>query len=136
MPDDLQAEQLLVDSLNAYLLKEKKNILRRQINLLDKKQALLLRRTYFKGLLRLIGEIGIRRSFQLADQLKQTRLSEYSAFFLLDPKIRYVMALRYDAQFTVEEIEEILQIPRYEVIEKIHNGRFLLLNESNKGVTL
>jgi hypothetical protein len=45
-----------------------------------------------------------------------------------------VLSLRYEAQFTVEEIEEIVQMPRYEVIEKIHNGRFLLMNDLNKVV--
>jgi hypothetical protein len=136
IPDDLQAEQLLIDSLNAYLLKEKKNILRKEVNLLNKKDAQLLRRNYFKGLLRLMSEIGLRRSLQLGDQLKKTKPSDYASFFSLDPKIRMVMTLRYDAQFSVDEIEEILQSPRYEIIEKIHNGRFLLLNDLNKGVSL
>ena len=35
-----------------------------------------------------------------------------------------------------EEIEEIVQLPRFEVIEKIHNGRFLLLNDLNQGLSL
>jgi hypothetical protein len=136
IPDDLQAEQLLIDCLNAYLLKEKKNIIKKEVNLLSKKEAQILRRNYFKGLLRLMSEIGVRRSFQLGDQLKKTRPNEYSSFFSLEPKIRMVMTLRYDAQFTVEEILDVLQLPRHEVIEKIHNGRFLLLNNLNKGVSL
>jgi hypothetical protein len=44
------------------------------------------------------------------------------------------MKLRFENQFTVEEIEEIAQLPKYEVIEKLHNGRFLLLNDLNRGV--
>lgn len=134
IPDDLQAEQLVVDSLNAYLLKERKSILRREINLTSKKETQILRRVIYKGILKYMCDIGSRRSVQLLEQMKVTRPSEYEAFYALDPKVRFVIALRYDAQFSVEEIEEVVSMPRYEVIEKIHNGRFLLLNDLNQGV--
>jgi hypothetical protein len=133
IPDDLQAEQLVIDGLNAYLLKEKKSILRRDINLTDKKETQILRRILFKGVLRYMSDIGIRRSSQLIEQMKVSRPVDYSAYYSLEPKVRLVMSLRYEAQFTVEEIEEVVQMPRYEVIEKIHNGRFLLMNDLNQG---
>ena len=136
IPDDLQAEQLIIDSLNAYVLKERKTILRKELDMTNKKNVLLYRRTLFKGLLRYMCEIGMRRSGQLLEQMKVLRPDDYSAFYALDSKVRFVIALRYEAQFTVEEIEEIVQIPRYEVIEKVHNGRFLLMNDLNKGVSL
>lgn len=136
IPDDLQAEQLVIDSLNAYLIKEKKSILKREVNLEVKKDAQIARRLVFKGLLRYMCDIGARRANQLGEFTKVNRPEEYSAFYSLDAKIRFVISLRYEAQFTVEEIEEIVQMPRFEVIEKIHNGRFLLLNDLNKGVSV
>jgi DNA-directed RNA polymerase specialized sigma24 family protein len=136
MPDDLQAEQLVVDSLNAFLIKEKKALLKREIDLENKKESQILRRSYFKILLRYMSEIGLRRSMQLADQLRQGRPEEYAPFYSLEPKVRMVMSLRYEAQFSVEEIEEITHLPRFEIIEKIHNGRFLLLNHSKGEVNL
>ncbi len=136
LPDDLQAEQLIIDSLNAYLLKEKKNILRREVDVTSKKDMQILRRFYFKGILRYLSDIGIRRAIQLGEQMRLSRPEDYAVFYGLDPKIRFVIALRYEAQLSVEEIEDILQLPRFEVIEKIHNGRFLLLNDLNKGVSL
>jgi hypothetical protein len=136
IPDDLQSEQLVIDSLNAYLIKERKNILRREVDMTSKKDLQLLRRFYFKGILNHMCEIGTRRSTQLIEQLRVGLSKEYSAYYSLDAKVRFVMALRYDALFSVEEIEDILQLPRYEVIEKIHNGRFLLLNDLNKGMSL
>jgi DNA-directed RNA polymerase specialized sigma24 family protein len=136
IPDDLQAEQLVIDSLNAYLLKERKSILRKEVDIEQKKEAQVLRRMYFKGILRYMGDIGVRRSAQLSEQMKTFRPDEFIQFYSLEAKVRFVIALRYDAQFTVEEIEEIVQMPRYEVIEKIHNGRFLLLNDLNKGVSV
>jgi DNA-directed RNA polymerase specialized sigma24 family protein len=136
IPDDLQAEQLVIDSLNAYLIKEKKSILRKEMDITSKKNFQVMRRSYMKGLLRYMCDIGVRRSVQLIEQMKVMRPTEYAAFYSLDPKIRFVMGLRYDAQFSVEEIEEIVQMPRYEVIEKLHNGRFLLMNDLNKGVSV
>lgn len=135
IPDDLQAEQLVIDALNAYLLKEKKHILQaRSLEELAKKDVQLQRRHHFKGISRHLVHIGIRRSLQLTDQMKLTRPSEFQAFYGLEPKVRLVVSLRYDFQFTVDEIEDILSMPRYEVIEKLHNGRFLLLNDINAGV--
>lgn len=136
VPDDLQAEQLVIDGLNAYLLKEKKSIQNREADFEDKKHTQLLRRFYFKGILRYMCEIGVRRSLQLSEQMRLDRPANYSAFYSLEPKVRLVMSLRYEAQFTVEEIEEIVQIPRFEVIERIHNGRFLLLNDLNQGMSV
>lgn len=134
IPDDLQAEQLVVDGFNAYLLKEKKNILLKNVDFSNRKETGALRRMYFKGILRYIGDIGIRRSSQLIEQLKLTIPAEYRPFYSLDAKVRLVMCLRFDAKLSVEDIEEVLLMARYAVIEKIHNGRFLLINDLNKGV--
>jgi len=136
IPDDLQAEQLVIDSINAYLLKERKSIMKREVDMTSKKETQFIRRTYFKSILKYLCDIGVRRSLQLTEQMKVLRPSEFAPFYALEPKVRFVISLRYEAQFSVEEIEEIVQMPRYEVIEKIHNGRFLLLNDLNKGVTL
>ncbi len=136
IPDDLQAEQLVIDGLNAYLLKERKSIMRRELDLSSKKETQLARRILYKGILRYVCDIGARRSTQIHEHVKKNLPKEYTSFYSLDPKVRFVISLRYEAQFSVDEIEEIVQMPRYEVIEKIHNGRFLLLNDLNKGVTV
>ena len=136
IPDDLQAEQLVIDSFNAFLLRERKKLMAREVDLVSKNGSQILRRQYFKGILQHMLEIGVRRSIQLSEQIKVSRPQEYVPYYSLEPKVRFVMSLRYDAQFSVEEIEEIVQMPRYEVIEKIHNGRFLLLSDLNRGVNV
>ncbi len=132
IPDDLQAEQLVIDSFNAFLIKEKKMILAsREYESMSKKELLVKRRTIFKNILFHMTQIGVRRSGQLTDQTQQT---DFKTYFGLEAKVRLVMTLRFDFQFTVEEIEEITGMIKYEVIEKLHNGRFLLLSEINRGV--
>jgi hypothetical protein len=136
VPDDLQSEQLVIDSVNAYLIKEKKTILRKEIDLLSKKETQIYRRILFKGILRYLTDIGTRRSLQLSEQMRLTRPQEYAAYFSLEPQVRLILKLRFELQFSVDEIGEITQMPRYEVIEKVHNGRFLLMNDLNKGVSI
>lgn len=136
IPDDLQAEQLVIDSFNAYILKERKKLISKEIDPNNKKDVQLQRRISFKGILQYMLEIGVRRSVQLSEQLKVSRPDGYGPYYSLEPKVRFVISLRYDAQFSVDEIEEIVQMPRYEVIEKIHNGRFLLLSDLNRGVNI
>lgn len=133
VPDDLQAEQLVIDGVNAYLLKERKFILNKEVDLQNRKDVQVIRRVVLRGILKYLVGIGIRRSVQLSEQMRLNRPEDFAPYYSLDPKVRLVLRLRYDAQFTAEEIEDIMQIPRYEVIEKIHNGRFLLINDLNKG---
>lgn len=136
IPDDLQAEQLVIDGLNAFLIKEKKSILRKEFNTKDSREAQVLRKIYFKGILNYLAEIGVRRSIQMQEQTKTTRPAEFATFYNLEPKVRLIVSLRYECQFNIEEIEEIARMPRYEVIEKIHNGKFLMMNDLNRGVDL
>src|SRR5690606_23396090 len=136
IPDDLQAEQLVIDGLNAFLLNEQKEIVGREVDLEGNKDFQILGRKYFKGILAHISSICVRRSAQLSHQTKAGLPENYKAFFALEPKIRAATYLRYISQLSVDEIEDVLQIPRFEVIEKLHNGRFLLLNDLNKGMYL
>lgn len=134
LPDDLQAEQLVIDSINAFLVKESSTLLKREVKPTDKKEIQLLRRTYYKQILKNLSDIGARRSFQLKEQMQIQRPESYEAFYALEPKIRLALKLRFEANFSVDEIQDILEIPRYEVIEKLHNGRYLMVSQINEGV--
>ena len=134
MPDDLQVEQLVIDAFNGYLIREKKNILNsKELNQISKKDLQVQRRIYFKGILKNLAEIGVRRSLQLSHQMSHSEPQDFKSFFKLDPRVRLTLCLRYDFQFTTNEIEDITGMTRYEVIEKLHNGRYLLLHDVNQG---
>lgn len=134
MSDDLQAEQLVIDALNGYLVKERQQILKsRSLEELNKKDLQLQKRHHFKNILRYMCDIGIRRSAQLGEQVKAQSPKDFQSFIKLEAKVRFTLCLRYDFQFTADEIEDITGMTRYEVIEKLHNGRFLLMNDFNAG---
>ena len=126
IPDDLQAEQLVIDGVNAFLLKEQKWLAQFTEAEVDQRQVQTLRRQLLKKILRFQFEIGQKRSFQLIDQYRSYIPEEFKKFYALDVKVRGVMTLRFDFMFNTEEIEDICQMPRFEVIEKLHNGRFML----------
>lgn len=134
LPDDLQAEQLVIDSINAFLVRESSTVLKRELKTSDKKEIQFLRRNYYKSILRNLSDIGSRRSLQLKEQMQMQRPENYEGFYSLEPKIRLALKLRFEANFTVDEIQDILEIPRYEVIEKLHNGRYLMVAGLNEGV--
>ncbi len=134
IPDDLQAEQLVIDSVNAYLLKDRKSILAKKPETMKKAQQ-LARRVILKNILRHMANIGCRRSLQLTN-MRTVRATEFTSFYNLEPEARMILKLRYETQFTMEEVEEIMQLARYQVIEKIHNGRFLIVSDLSKGVSL
>lgn len=126
IPDDLQAEQLVIDGVNAFLLKEAKWVAQFTEGEVDSKQAPKLRRQLLKKILKFQYDIGQKRSFQLIDQYRSYIPAEFKKFYDLDVKVRAVMTLRFDFLFQMEEIEDICQMARFEVIEKLHNGRFML----------
>lgn len=136
LPDDLQAEQLVIDSVSAYLLKEKKWINNKEVNLQNKKEIGLVRKVIFKSIIRYLSEIGIRRALQLSEQMRLDAPEEFARFYSLDPKVRLVLRLRYDNHFSADEIADIFEVPRFDIIEKLHNGRFLMLNDMISGEAL
>lgn len=129
LPDDLQAEQLVIDSISAFLLREKKWITNKSVDLKSKKDMGLVRKTVFKSIIRYMSSIGIRRSVQLADQMRLDAPEGFEKYYSLDPKVRLVLRLRYDNQLSADEIADIFEVPRYEIIEKLHNGRFLMQSD-------
>ncbi len=129
IPDDLQAEQLVIDGVNAFLLKEQKWVARLIEEDSERSMNNHVRRQLLKRVLKYQFEIGQRRSFQLIDQYRTYIPAEFKKFYELDVKVRAVMTLRFEFLFQVEEIEDVCGMPRFEVIEKLHNGRFMLSKE-------
>ena len=126
LPDDLQAQQLVIDAFTQCLLKEKTSWLAYQLNEHDKKEAIQLRKQMLKGMVQVIVDLGIRRALQLG----MTRgPQEYQQFYQMDVRTRAVAWLRFQQGWTLDEIERTLELKRHEVIEKVHNARFLLMGQ-------
>lgn len=130
MPDDLQAQQLVVDTLMLCLLKEKKNWRERDWSEEDKKLQLHLRRQFMKSMVAHMVDLGTKRSLQLWSTLPDCELvRQYPQFYQMETKARAIAWLRFGQNWNMEEIERVLNLKRFELVEKVHNARYLMLGQ-------
>jgi len=129
LPDSLQAEQLVIDGINAFLLKEKKAIFNKEFSTQNSSEVQSLKKWVFKSVIKHLCDIGLKRSFQLGPQVTLEYGDDFKKFFSLDATTRLVLTMRFNLSFSVDEISDLLEIPRYGVIEKIHNGRYILTTQ-------
>ena len=129
LPDDLQAQQLIVDSYTQCLLKEKSLWLDRDWDESDKKDQIYLRKTMLKSWIKVMVDLGVRRAAQMQIRYEG---SAYKEYYHLDPSTRAVAWLKFDQGWSIQEIESSLGLKRFEVIEKIHNSRFILSGGLNR----
>ena len=130
LPDDLQAQQLVVDTLMLCLLKEKKIWREREWDEENAKIQLQLRKQFMKSMVTHMVDLGMKRSLQLWTTLPDVELvRQYPQFYQLETKARAVAWLRFGQNWSMDEIERVLQLKRYELVEKVHNARFLMLGQ-------
>lgn len=128
LPDDLQAQQLVVDTLMLCLLKEKKVWREREWDEEDRKLQMHLRKLFMKSMVTYMVDLGVKRSQQLWSTIPDSELvREYSQFYQLETRTRAVAWLRFGQSWPVDEIERTLGLKRFELVEKLHNARFLML---------
>ena len=126
LPDDLQAQQLVIDSFTQCLLKEKQTWLEREWDEDDKKMQMALRKQFLKSLMRAIVDLGTRRANQVTAPYEG---QEFRQFYSMDARTRAVAWLRFQQGWSLEDIERALSMKRHEVIEKVHNARFLMMGQ-------
>ena len=126
LPDDLQAQQLVIDAFTQCLLKEKHVWLTREWDDKDKKSQVQQRKTFLKSMIRCLVDLGVRRAAQISTPYEG---QEFRQFYQMDPRTRAVAWLRFQQNWPLEEIERALSMKRYEVIEKVHNARFLMMGQ-------
>ncbi|HLT21971.1 MAG TPA: hypothetical protein VKZ84_00940 [Bacteriovoracaceae bacterium] len=117
LPDELEAEQLVIDGVNGFIIKEKKLLESLEVEIDNE-----LRRFFFQ---KMVGHI-----YSLANKrIMQFKLNHEDPFYRLPLRDRAIMTLRYQMNYAPENIEDFLGIARWEVIEGIHNSRFMLTNQ-------
>lgn len=124
IPDDLQATQLMIDSVSTFLIvngtHELKNISSNQDDEFEEK--LILTKLY-----KHLYEISKKRFIQLESSLKNSE-SE-GPFFKLNLDEKAVMFLNEKAEFRMEEIAFVLSKTQYETQAILLSSRMNLMNE-------
>ena len=119
LPDDLEAEQLVIDGINGFIIKEKKWLTRL---LTDSESESKLRRIFFQKMISHIYGLATKRAAHFNSTQEQP-------FYELPLRNRAIMTLRYLMNYDAQQIEDFLGLARWEVIEGIHTGRYMLMNE-------
>lgn len=124
LPDELEAEQLVIDSISGFIVKERKWLMK-----LEDEEDVVLRRQFFQKIVLHLYGLGQKRVVHF--KFEKTR-----AFHQLPVKTRAILTLRYQMNYSPVQIEDLLGIARWEVVEGIHNGRFMLTSEQVLGANL
>lgn len=123
LPDELEAEQLVIDGVNGFIVKERKWLTRSEAIIEGEGK---MKRVIFQKIINHIYELALKR-------LVNFKVQREESFYQLPVRNRAIMVLRYQMNFAPEQVEDMLGLARWEVIEGIHNSRFMLMNELNAG---
>lgn len=79
-----------------------------------------------KSWIKSLVELGVKRSTHVMANYDG---EDFKTFYHLDIKTRAVAWMKFQENWTIPEIEKCLDLKRFEVIEKIHNARFILMGQ-------
>lgn len=121
MPDELQAQQMVIDAYAVFLVREKKFI--REFNYKPQtKEKTVIKRYIMAHILSELFQMGLKRSAQLRLTIKG-ELGIYDSFYRLKTLHRAVLFLKENFHYSVEGIQEVLGLEKYQVIESLYNAR-------------
>lgn len=127
LPDDLQAQQLVIDATTAFILKEQDWLNITDYEEDERKERSLVKFDVYKLVLKNIFEIGVRRFTQLsADTLVIDE--QFKNFYELDVISRALLFLKHKTEISFNDILEITQMKKPEVLAKIYTSRQAVIN--------
>jgi DNA-directed RNA polymerase specialized sigma24 family protein len=124
LPDELQAQQLLLDALSVFTLGEK-DLIEEFETVEDPARKLAMMKVLRKSIMRAIFHMASKRSGQLESSLT-TGDNTPDVFFHLALSQRAVLYLKHKLNFDFSEIEHILGKPSTEVMGILSQGRMRL----------
>ncbi len=130
IPDDLQASQLMIDTVTAFLIQKSPTIAK----WLAEKSS--VEEKHFKcktHLLKSMYELSRKRYHQLKISLKD--VEDASGFFALDFDEKAVLYLKEQAGFNLEDMEFIMAKSRSEILAYLYSARLKMVEGQNTVMT-
>lgn len=124
IPDELQAEQMVIDAYSLFIIREKETIESYQLDPNRRGDRTKFKKFLLKCILRDILKIALKRATQLG-QFKSEE--NFQAYYLLDISERATLFMRDVLGLELAEVQEVMQFKKHQVIEKIYNARNNLL---------
>ena len=131
MPDDLQASQLMIDSVQAFLI-QKKSLIEKIGNSKNKIFKTLLNETKL-NLLRNVYELARKRYHQLRGSFQDIETTNH--FYLLSFDEKAILYLKEKMQFEIRDIEYITSTQKSEVISYLISARLKMIETLDLPIT-
>lgn len=132
MPDELQAQQIALDALDLLMNREDK--LMRDIVFAQAKPVELLRKLTIKYYAS-VYEIGSKRFDQIRGGIEIKVDRSQGSFYALGINERAVMFAKMILRLELNEIEQITQHTRYEILSILNQSReYLISNNSGRSI--
>ena len=119
IPDDLQASQLMIDCVQAFLIQKK--ILVEKMGLTKNKIVLNLLEETKLNLIKIVYELSRKRYKQLKISLSD--IEESGGFFSLDFDEKAILFLKEKAQIELAQIEYITSMTKSEILSYLYSAR-------------
>ena len=131
VPDELQAEQMIIDAYAVFLVREKNFITDFKYSR-DKKEKSALKKYVMANMISDLFDLGAKRYAQLK-YLGKKDFGQFDAFYRLSTAQRGILFLKEKLNYPVEGIQEILSMERYQVVEALYNAQHgLVSTEQNE----
>ncbi len=127
IPDELQAEQLIVDAYSVFLIREAEDI--EALEAQSARERAASKKFAQTSLLIDIFDLAKKRAPQLTSLLRNVR--EYGRFYELDILHRGVLGAKENLHLNNIQIGEVFALKSHQVLEALHNARAVLLSETH-----
>lgn len=129
IPDELQAEQLVVDAYSVFMIREKQELSLIHLESENKERAAAKKFIQLE-LLSDIFDLGKKRSSQLKPILEKVK--EHKEFYSLEIIERAVLYAKERLHLSNKELEEVFLMKNFQIIELLHNARTALIVTTDK----
>lgn len=127
IPDELQAEQLIVDAYSVFLIREEDDI--KALEMQSARERAASKKFAQTSLMIDIFDLAKKRAPQLASLMRNVR--EHQSFYSLDILHRGVLSAKENLHLSNPQIAEVFALKSHQVLEALHNARGILLSETN-----
>lgn len=121
IPDDLQAYQMALDSIGAYLIELKED--EKLADLLKAKLTPLDLKFHRLNLYQKCFALGIKRHRQITYDSQSAMIKEHQYYYALEVKQRAALFLKHKLSFSLEDMTFITLYPKIELISLLQTAR-------------
>lgn len=121
VPDELQAQQIVIDAYSVFVIREKEYLETVNINMKSKKERAQFLHKISASILCEIYKLGQKRASQLSTIVDGKE--GLPVFYNTELSQRALIFLKYKMNFSTENLQKVLRIQRHQVLEKLYNAR-------------